>query len=417
MVVPLPPQAPSFSFGGASGSAFGAAPTPGLAKTASTPLFGTPPTSQPAAAAAPTPSLFGGSSAPAFSFAGPSQPAQGGSIFGAPAGAAAAPASAPAFSFASPFGGAAPASAPAPSATPSLFGGAPAGQHSALAPFSFAPAGGAAPGGAAPAPGAAPHPDDSAVQEIESIKDSYMAAPGNHRYRFQYLFLNVVDNPAARVKPSGVDELAWREALRRAGGPENPDRLWPVLAEGFKGLLARKAAQDEAIGEHSERLAAVRGAVAALAARQEAVLRAQLEGIRRRHTALCQQLLRVLRYVDALEGRFAHAMGHRSATAREGLAALARQLAAVEAGVAPGSTAGLQGKVEALLAAARQRAGAAPGRPLGDLDAGVDPASLHSAYQVLSQYAEALSKMQAVLRRAQREVGVLEDLAGADGDA
>lgn len=49
----------------------------------------------------------------------------------------------------------------------------------------------------------------------------------------------MVDNPAARVKPAGVDELQWRAALQRAGGPDNPDHLWPVLAQGFKDLLAR----------------------------------------------------------------------------------------------------------------------------------------------------------------------------------
>lgn len=53
----------------------------------------------------------------------------------------------------------------------------------------------------------------------------------------------MVDDPAARVKPPGVDELRWRAALQRAGGPDNPDRLWPVQAIGFKDLIARKNAQ------------------------------------------------------------------------------------------------------------------------------------------------------------------------------
>ena len=68
-----------------------------------------------------------------------------------------------------------------------------------------------------------------------------MPGVGNPRYRFEHLLLNVVSNPAARVKPGGVDELAWREALQRAGGADNPDQLWPVLAQGFKDLLARLA--------------------------------------------------------------------------------------------------------------------------------------------------------------------------------
>ena len=141
-------------------------------------------------------------------------------------------------------------------------------------------------------------PDDSALKELQSIKESYVSGPGNHRYRFKYLFLNVVENPAGRVKPADVDELQWREALRRAGGPDNPDHLWPVQCHGFKGLLERKAAQDEAIKEHSQRLQSLQEALASLAARQEAVLRTQLEVVRREHVKLSQQLLRILRYVS-----------------------------------------------------------------------------------------------------------------------
>ena len=87
--------------------------------------------------------------------------------------------------------------------------------------------------------------------------------------------------------------------MRRAGGVENNDRLWPVQAQGFKGLLARKAAQDEAIKEHSERLQALQQAVASLAARHEAVLRSQFESVKKRHAQLCQQLLHILRYVSS----------------------------------------------------------------------------------------------------------------------
>lgn len=84
-------------------------------------------------------------------------------------------------------------------------------------------------------------PDFSAQREIEAIAACY--DPNNPKFRFNYLFLNVVDNPAARVKPQDADELEWRGALHRAGGLNNPDRLWPVQAKGFKDLLARKDAQ------------------------------------------------------------------------------------------------------------------------------------------------------------------------------
>lgn len=42
---------------------------------------------------------------------------------------------------------------------------------------------------------------------------------------------------------AGVDDLVWREAMQKAGGADNPDRLWPVVASGFASLLQREAAQ------------------------------------------------------------------------------------------------------------------------------------------------------------------------------
>lgn len=42
---------------------------------------------------------------------------------------------------------------------------------------------------------------------------------------------------------TGVGDLDWREATSRAGGVNNPNRLWPVAVSGFDGLLKRKDAQ------------------------------------------------------------------------------------------------------------------------------------------------------------------------------
>lgn len=95
--------------------------------------------------------------------------------------------------------------------------------------------------------GLPPQPDLAAIKELEAIREAYTAAPGNPRYRFQHLFLNVVDNPAACAKPQGVDELRWREAMQRAGAAAGPSRLWPVLALGTRDLLARKDAQVHAL--------------------------------------------------------------------------------------------------------------------------------------------------------------------------
>ena len=45
------------------------------------------------------------------------------------------------------------------------------------------------------------------------------------------------------IVTAGVGDLDWREATARAGGPNNPNRLWPVAVSGFDELLKRKNAQ------------------------------------------------------------------------------------------------------------------------------------------------------------------------------
>ncbi|PSC73508.1 nuclear pore complex NUP54 [Micractinium conductrix] len=390
---------PAAAGGGGGGFSFGAASSAAattLRPSQSTPLFGavpgavsTPAFGAPASSAAASP----------FSFA-TSQPASTPSLFGAQ------PASTPSLF------GAQPASTPSlfgaqPASTPSLFGAQPAqAAQAAAGPSALAFGGGAAPAA----------PDLSAIRELESIKDSYVPGPANQRYRFQHLLLNVVDNPAARVKPAGVDELQWREALQRAGGADNPDHLWPVLAQGFKDLLGRKAAQDAAIKEHSERLESLGQMAAQLASRQEAVLRDQLEAVRRRHVQLCHQLLRVLRHIDALEGRFAQAVGCRGATPREVMQRLSTQLGEIEAGLAPSAAngGGLQGRVKALAAAARLRAGAPGGGGVAEVEGRVDEEQLEQLFGILAQYTEAMGKLGEVLRRDERAVGILEYAAASE---
>jgi nuclear pore complex protein Nup54 len=88
-----------------------------------------------------------------------------------------------------------------------------------------------------------PAADLSAIKELEALRDAFLAQQGNQRCLFQHLFLNVVDDAAARIKPPGVNELKWREAVQRAGGTNNVNHLHPVLALGFKDLLLRKSVQ------------------------------------------------------------------------------------------------------------------------------------------------------------------------------
>ncbi|KAK9916340.1 hypothetical protein WJX75_001477 [Coccomyxa subellipsoidea] len=392
----------AFSFGGTPASTPASAFNFGGASTPATPQFGA---SNPVFGASTT-GLFGASSS-AFSFASASAAPQS-----QPAASAASPAP---FSFSN---AAAPASAPAgfggfggasssPFGGSTLFGGQPTQQpQTQMAPATFAS-------------GLPPQPDLAAIKELEAIREAYTAAPGNPRYRFHHLFLNVVDNPAACQKPPGVDELRWREAMQRAGGPSNPNHLWPVLAHGTKDLIARKDAQDAAIREHTERLSAAAQAARQLVRKQDTVLKERVEQVRKNHRKLSLQLLRVMRRVDLLEGRFASAMGFWSAQQKGAAADLACQLSHLEAQVAPGASGGLEQRVEALGAAARMQAGAGAGTSsdLAGVEARLDPASLEQVFTVLKGHAEALSKVQEVLRRDDRDLAILSQAKTDDDSA
>ena len=63
--------------------------------------------------------------------------------------------------------------------------------------------------------------------------------------------------------------------------------------------------------------------------------------MRKNHRELSLQLLRVMRRVDLLEGRFASAMGFWSSQQKGAAAELARQLSHLEAQVAPGASGGI----------------------------------------------------------------------------
>lgn len=396
------PQAPSFNFGAAapatSAPMFGSTPTStpafGAAASTPTPGFGT---AAPAFGAAPAaagqqPSLFGATPAPTF---GGQTPGTG--IFGAASSAAPA-----AFSFAN-------TASPAASAGifgTSLFGATQQQQQPALGGGFFGT--GASTTQMAPATFSAQgpaQPDFSAIRELVALKDAYV--PGSEKYRFHWLFLNVVANPAARIKPQSVDDLRWREAMQRCGGPDNPDALWPVLATGFTDLLARKQAQDEAMDEHARRLDALVDAARQLARMQETALHERLEGVKRRHLQLTLGLLGLMRKLDAVESRFGAATGMRQgAAARDATARLQQQLAELEGAVlAPD---GLKRRVEELASAARLRGGLPYGAHLlANGDAALEQGSLEHVFSVLQQHTEALNRVKAVLRRDERDLAIM----------
>jgi hypothetical protein len=114
--------------------------------------------------------------------------------------------------------------------------------------------------------------------------------------------------------------------------------------------------------------------------------------------------------IDALEGRFAQVVGYRNPTPKDLMQRLTVQLGEIEAALAPSAAngGGLQGKVAALAAAARLRAGAPGGTSVADLEARVDPAGMEEMFGILSQYTEAMGKLGDVLRRDARHVAMLE---------
>ncbi|GIL73514.1 hypothetical protein Vretimale_5264 [Volvox reticuliferus] len=214
------------TFGAASSApAFGAQPAPAFgASTGGVFSF---PSAAPAASA---PSIFGATSAPAYG-----APSTAPSMFGA--------SSAPAFG--------------APAATPSLFGTTAAnvfGQPQQLQQQQQQQVFGAA--GQAQLPGLVDGSGltaDDAVRALARIAAGYN--PASQDYRFQTLLLSVVERPEQRVKPPGfVDENRWRAALAAIKGPNNPQKLWPVVANGFGDLTTRSRMQAQAVSQNESRL-------------------------------------------------------------------------------------------------------------------------------------------------------------------
>eukprot|EP00879_Flechtneria_rotunda_P024782 GHRR01026294.1.p1 GENE.GHRR01026294.1~~GHRR01026294.1.p1 ORF type:complete len:330 (+),score=113.51 GHRR01026294.1:496-1485(+) len=300
------------AFGAASTPVFGASSTPAFGTStpafgtsnqafgaSSVPAFGTPTNSTGFSwgGASSTPSLFGAStstapaSGSALSFSGTAAVASStgafGSFFSNPASSSQAPSS-------NLFGQPA-----APTGGSTLFGALTTTQQqqqqpgTQLSPLAYSSGS-----------------QETIRRELEAMATAYM--PGHPNFKFQHLFLNVVENSAQRAKPPTVtDELMWKQALRDAGGPDNPDRLWPVPGNGFDDLLKRGQAQAQALAENRQRLDQLRDVAHKLAQRQAGGIVWRVAAACQKHTELSSRLLTVARHVDALEGRLANYMGIR----------------------------------------------------------------------------------------------------------
>eukprot|EP00897_Mesotaenium_endlicherianum_P000825 jgi/Mesen1/10743/ME000901S10098 len=359
---------------GSSSPAFGAASS-AAAPSAGGGLFGS---------TGATPSLFGAT--PAAAAGSSSSSPYGGGAFGS---FGMTPTPVPSFgqSFSTPFGGAA-------QTPPSLFGMGPSSssfamvtQMAGMAPLAVVPL-----------------PD----RELQALLSAYTEEPSNAAYQFRYLFLSVTP-PEARVKPAGVSELMWSEALRRLEGLEGSERavLWPEPAQGFKDLSNRLRLQDEALAADAERLRSTESNVRALLSHFAADTEPWLERLRVRDHDLQRRLLRAMHIVEGLEKKGLRIpLTSEEVRLAERIRSLFRQLRA--------PTAELPRRVDALLATARLKNGS--GIETGLTFAGsskIEDRSLEEMQQVLQQQSEAIARLSSVLRRDARDLDIM--MSNSDG--
>ncbi|KAL5539654.1 hypothetical protein UlMin_044340, partial [Ulmus minor] len=143
----------------------------------------------------------------------------------------------------------------------------------------------------------APIPFSHADGDIQAILDAYKDEPGNPKYAFQHLLFSVTD-PQFRVKPSGISDIMWAEAMETA----DRERLWPQLVHGFKDL-SRLKLQDEVILSDAERLRMTQSNVKMLQRHFQADTLPWIERMRQKEQGLQRCLLGVMRIVEALEGK------------------------------------------------------------------------------------------------------------------
>ncbi|XP_068666795.1 nuclear pore complex protein NUP54 [Aristolochia californica] len=249
----------------------------------------------------------------------------------------------------------------------------------------------------------APLPFSLADRDIQAIVDAYKDEVTNPKYAFKHLLFSVTE-PAARMKSVGVSDIMWAEAMGKLEGMESTDRerLWPQLVQGFKDLSQRLKLQDEAILSDAERLRVTQANVKMLQRHFQADTIPWIQRMRQKEQGLQRRLLRVMRIVEALEGK-----GYRVPLVKaevelaERLVTLARQL--------KGSGAELARRVQNLLSVSRLHA-----------NVGVDGSSMHlpgstkiheqslaDMQEVLQQQTEAIARLGNVLKRDIRDTEII----------
>ncbi|RAL53361.1 hypothetical protein DM860_007033 [Cuscuta australis] len=351
--------------------------TPSFGTPSSTPAFGTP-SSTPAFGNFSSTPGFGTPSTSAFgtsTFSNPfsqqSQPQQQSSFFQTPQ-------SSSALSFLNPFGASQPqqmyASSPLPFANAQL--------TTQMAPV-------------------APLPFSLADRDIQAIIDAYKEDPGNPKYVFKHLLFSVTE-PQQRVKPAGVSDIMWAEAMGKLEGMEssNRERLWPQLIQGFKDLSQRLKLQDEVIISDAERLKLTQSNVKMLQRHFQADTIPWIERMRQKEQGLQRRLLRVMRIIEALEGKGCRLpLMKGEAELAERLAVITRQL--------KGSGAELSRRVQNLLTICRVQNGIGGASFYLPESAKIHEQSLTNMQEVLQQQTEAIARLGNVLKRDLRDMEII----------
>ncbi|CAL5203697.1 unnamed protein product [Lathyrus oleraceus] len=249
----------------------------------------------------------------------------------------------------------------------------------------------------------APVPFSLADRDIQAILDAYKEDPGNPKYAFKHLLFSVTD-PQFRGKPAGVSDIMWAEAMGKLEGMESADRerLWPQQVQGFKDLSQRLKLQDEVIVSDAERLSVTQSNVKMLQRHFQADTLPWIQRLKQKEQILQQRILRVMRVVEALEGKGCRIpLTKGEAELAEKLATITRQL--------KGSGAELSRRVQNLLGVSRVKANSnefgnstyLPGSTK------IHEQSLTDLQEVLHQQMDAIARLGSVLKRDARNMEIM----------
>ncbi|KAF7813612.1 nuclear pore complex protein NUP54 [Senna tora] len=305
----------------------------------------------------------------------------------------------------------------------------------------------------------APVPFSLADRDIQAIVDAYKEEPGNSKYAFKHLLFSVTD-PQFRAKPAGVSDIMWAEAMGKLEGMESADRerLWPQLVQGFKDLSQRlkgfasttlsilfsnhvfhnlgvridnqnlnlilstnvymihtgiempewkwsgalNTIQDEVIVSDAERLRVTQSNVKLLQRHFQADTLPWIQRMQQKEQILQRRLLRVMRIVEALEGKGCRIpLTKGEVELAEKLATITRQLR--------GSGAELSRRVQNLLTVSRVQAnnGGYGGSVYLPGSTKIQEQSLADLQEVLQKQTEAIARLGNVLKRDIRDMEIM----------